>query len=93
VFYECQNFGYELHMLAFGLGATMFYALFLQSRVIPRALAILGIVAAPLALVGTLLLLLGLDVPLAMFIANLPFELCIGAWLVIRGFGEHTAKS
>ena len=83
--YESMNFGYELHMLPFALGATLFYYLFYKSGYLPRWLSLLGIVAAPLALVGTFLNLLGYEVPIVVFILNLPFELGIGLWLLIKG--------
>ena len=76
-------------MLPFALGATMFYYLFYKSGSIPRSLNYLGLVAASLALVGTLLNLFGFDLPLivymVVFLPNLPFELGVGLWLLIKG--------
>lgn len=91
LFYESQSFGYDLHMLPFALGATLFYYLFFNSRVIPRVLALWGLVAAPLALVGTVLTLLGYAVPIVVFLPNLPFELGAGLWLLIVGVRDGTA--
>ena len=85
LFYESQSFGIELHMLPFALGATMFYYLFFKSGFIPRVLSLLGLVAAPLALIGTLFGLLGYNVPLVVFLPNLPFELGVGLWLLVKG--------
>jgi len=85
LFYEAQSFGYDLHMLPFALGATLFYSLLFKSRVIPRALSLLGLIAAPLALIGTLIVLLGYDVPMFVFLPNLPFELATGVWFLIKG--------
>lgn len=96
--YESQSFAYSLHTLAFAAGATIFYSLFARSRVLPRALVVLGLIAAPLALVSELLVLFGVDVPLYLFLPNLPFELGAGLWLVIRpkvaistGLDEHSS--
>lgn len=83
--YESMNFGYELHMLPFALGATLFYYLFYKSGLLPRWLSLLGLVAAPLALIGTFMSLLGYQAPIVVFILNLPFELGIGLWLLIKG--------
>jgi len=87
--FEFQEFGYTLLMLPFALGATMFYYLFYKSGSIPRRLNYLGLVAASLALVGTLLNLFGFDLPLivymVVFLPNLPFELGVGLWLLIKG--------
>ena len=88
LFYESQSFGIELHMLPFALGATMFYYLFFKSGFIPRVLSLLGLVAAPLALIGTLFGLLGYNVPLVVFLPNLPFELGVGLWLMVKGIRD-----
>jgi hypothetical protein len=85
LFYRLQSFGYDLHMLPFALGATLFYYLFLKSRLIPRVLAVWGLIAASLALIGMPFSLLGYDVPIVVFIPNLPFELTIGVWLLVKG--------
>ena len=90
--YEAMNFGYELHMLPFALGATLFYCLFYKSGFLPRGLSLLGIAAAPMALIGSLLGLLGYDLPLILyaivFLPNLPFELGTGLWLMVKGLKE-----
>ena len=89
--YESQSFAYSLHTLAFAAGATIFYFLFARARVLPRALVVLGLIAAPLALVGELLVVLGVDVPLYLFLPNLPFELGAGLWLVFRPQAANSA--
>lgn len=86
--YESADFGDWVHMLPFAVGATLFYYLFFKSGYIPRTLALIGLVVAPLALIGTLLGLLGFDVPIAVLIPNLPFELVIGLWLLIKGISK-----
>jgi hypothetical protein len=86
--YELQSFGYDLHMLPFALGATMFYYLFFKSGFVPRVLSLWGLIAAPLALIGILFALLGYDVPIVVFLPNLPFELTIGVWLMVKGIRD-----
>ncbi len=93
LFNESQQFGYSLHMLPFALGATMFYSLLFKSGYIPKALSLLGLVAAPLALIGILFVLFGYDVPITAFILNLPFELGIGIWLIAKGFNPSAIVS
>lgn len=83
--YETQEFAYAVNMVFFALGGTLFYYLLFQSRYVPRWLALFGLIAAPLALIGTVIELLGYSVPLIVFIPNLPFELTIGLWLLIKG--------
>lgn len=88
---DAMNFGYDLHMLPFALGATLFYSLIFRSRSLPVVLAFLGLIAAPLALAGSLITLLGLKVPIVVFIPNLPFELTAGVVFLIRGFKKSPA--
>ena len=90
LFYESQSFGYWLHMLVFALGATLFYYLFFKSGSIPRVLSLWGLIAAPLAFIGTLFVLLDYKVPLLVFLPNLPFELTIGVWLMVKGMRDSS---
>jgi hypothetical protein len=86
--YESADFGDWLHMLPFALGATLFYYLFFKSGFIPRALSLWGLIAALLAVIGTLFGLLGYDVPIVVFLLSLPFELTIGVWLIVKGIRD-----
>jgi hypothetical protein len=86
--YETQEFAYAMNMVFFALGGTLFYILLFQSRYVPRWLALFGLIAAPLALIGTVIELLGYSVPLIVFIPNLPFELTIGLWLLAKGSAD-----
>lgn len=78
-----------LHMLAFGIGASLFYALLHRSGYLPRWLSIIGLVAAPLSLAGTLLTLLGTNVPLFVHMPNGPFELGMGIWMLVKGISAE----
>ena len=75
-------------MLVFALGATLFYYLFFKSGFLPRVLSLWGLIAAPLALIGILFVLFGYDVPIVVFLPNLPFELTIGVWLMVKGIRD-----
>lgn len=86
--FESQEFAYSLSMVFFTLGGTLFYYLLFKSGYVPKALAIFGLIAAPLALVGELFGLFGINVPLVVFLPNLPFELTIGIWLLIKGIRD-----
>jgi hypothetical protein len=92
LFYETQGFTYSLNMVFFTLGGTLFYYLIHRSRSVPRVLSLFGLIAAPLAFVGTLIELLGYPVPLFVFLPNLPFELAIGLWLVIKGMRGRSER-
>ena len=89
LFYESADFGDWLHALPFALGAILFYYLFFKSGYIPRVLSLWGLIAALLALIGTPFVLFGYDVPMVVFIPNLPFELGIGLWLIVKGIKSY----
>lgn len=64
-----------------------------RSRLVPKALSLVGIIGAPLLIIGYFLILFGvigrLD-PLAGLVA-IPvalFEFSLGAWLVVKGFNS-----
>jgi len=96
LFYELQDFGYFLHMLPYTLGALIFYYLFYKSRLLPRVLILWGLIAISIALIGSLIDLFGFyNVPVFIYIPNLPFDLAIGLWLIvksIRGGSEDIKK-
>ena len=91
LYHGVDRMGYDLHMVPFALGAVLFYYLFVRSGVIPRPLALFGLAAATLALVGSPLVLLGVDVPMVVFVPNLPFELTAGVWFLVVGVGRSVA--
>jgi hypothetical protein len=91
LFYELQDFGYSLHMVPFALGATFFYSLFFRSGFLPRILSLWGLIAAPLALVGIVVSLLGYNVPIVIFLPNLPFELTAGVYLLVKGIRDGSS--
>lgn len=68
----------------------LFYYLIFRSRIIPRWLALWGLVAASLAVVGNVLVIFGYDAPLQVILPNLPFELTTGAWLLVKGINMPT---
>ena len=68
-----------------------------KSRLVPRALSLIGIVGGPVLIAGYLAVMFGLigqDAPLAALSA-LPvflFELSLGIWLVVKGFNHSAAN-
>ncbi len=90
LFYGADRSGYTIHMLFFSLGAILFYYLFYKSRYIPRLLSAWGLVAASLALIATLLAFFDIDLFL-MAVPNLPFEITVGIWLMVKGINYSKA--
>ena len=89
---EAMDFtGETLHMVAFCLGAGLFYALLDRARLVPRVLSLWGLITVPLLLPGTLATVFTSDVPtilLAPFVLYVPFEFVVGLWILVKGIPE-----
>lgn len=84
--FESMNFvGGTLHSLAFCLGATLFYYLLDQSRLVPRALSLWGLITVLPILFGTVLAILGYEIPFIFYVPYVPFEFVIGLWILVKG--------
>jgi len=80
--------GETLHMVAFCLGASLFYALLDRSRLVPRILSLWGLITILLLLPGTLATVFTSELPtilLLPFVLYLPFEFVIGMWILVKG--------
>jgi hypothetical protein len=85
-------------ILAFYLGALMYYSIFYQSKLIPRWLAGWGFVGATLGLVASMLVLFGLIGQLSTIqvVLNLPIgvqEMVLAVWLIVKGFNPSAIAS
>lgn len=81
---------YTIHMFFYCAGGLVWYSLFYRSRYIPRGISLFGIAAVVLASVGIVAELFGAEVPLALYLPLLPFELLIGTWLLVKGIPAGT---
>jgi hypothetical protein len=83
-----MNFGYTLLMVAFGLGAILFYWLLYKSRVIPRVLSLWGLATVAITLVASMFTIFGYEVPFAVYLPYVPFEFVVGIWILVKGLSE-----
>lgn len=90
VAYAAMDDGALLHMLAFCAGAFLFYGLLYKSRAVPRWLAIWGLAAMVSVTVGTICLVLGIEIPFLLFVPYIPFEFFLGIWILIFGIRDET---
>src|SRR6266852_199152 len=81
--------GQTTELLFYCFGGMLWYYLFYKSGYIPRAISLFGLIAVSVALVGLALQFLGHDVSIFVFLPILPFELTIGAWLLLRGIKDE----
>jgi hypothetical protein len=86
---ESMDFvGFTLHMLAFCLGAILFYYLLYKSGVVPRVLSLWGLITVIPLLFGTLAAIFDYQVPFIIAIPYIPFEFVIGVWILVKGIPE-----
>jgi hypothetical protein len=81
----------ELAVLAFGVGAIMYYWVFYRSRLVPRWLSAWGLVAVVSLMASVLLVMFGLAEPMSttQIVLALPIflqEMVLAVWLIAKGF-------
>jgi hypothetical protein len=78
VVYEAMEFaGGTLHMLAFCLGAILFYFLLDKARLVPRWLSLWGLITTFPMLIGTVAQIFGYVMPFVFYVPYAPFELAL----------------
>ena len=85
---KVREWGNTIGAALFSLGSTLFSYLLLRGRMVPVALAWLGVVASVLLVLGLPLQLagfLGGPVTWLMWLPMLVFEVVLGLWLLIKG--------
>lgn len=94
VAYDSMEFaGGTLRMLAFCMGALMFYVLLDRSRIVPRWLSLWGLIALLPLVIGTFTQMVGSTFPFFLYVPYVPFELFIGIWVLVRGVGNETTST
>jgi hypothetical protein len=79
----------------FAVGSTLFSYLFLRGRIIPVALAWLGVLASVLLVVALPLQIAGVlggSITQLMFLPMLAFEIPLGLWLLIKGVATPATR-
>jgi hypothetical protein len=85
-------------LLAFCLGAFLYYYIFYQTRLVPRWLSGWGLVAIALLVVAVVSVMFGLIGPLSTFqvVLALPIavqEMALAVWLIVKGFDASATAS
>ena len=71
-------------MIPFGVGAILFYYLLMKAKVLPKWLALWGLITVPLILVCVTLQTFGVAIPFALFVPYVPFEFFTGVYILIK---------
>ncbi len=85
-------------LLAWCLGALMYYSIFYQSKLIPRWLSGWGLAGVTLTILASLLVMFRLIIPFGTIqgIMNLPIalqEMVLAIWLIVKGFNPSAIAS
>ena len=88
----------QLGVIAFTLGGLMYYAVFFQSRLIPRWLSGWGILGVALSLAAAVLTIFGQIIPFStvFILMQLPIglqEMVLAVWLIAKGFYPSAVAS
>ena len=88
----------EVAVLAFGVGALMYYWVFYRTRLLPRWLSAWGILAVVSVMTSGVLVMLGLAEPMSttQIVLAAPIgvqEMVLAVWLIARGFGPSAVPS
>jgi len=88
----------QLSMIAFTIGALMYYIVFYQSKLVPRWLSGWGLLGAALTLASAVLAIFGLLIPLSpvFIVFNLLIlvqEMVLAVWLIVKGFNPSAIAS
>ena len=88
VLLHAKQYAYQIGMSTLGVSGLMLCSTLYRARLIPRVLAIWGLVGYGIILVGMLSEIagLGLGVELASSLPGGLWEVFIGVWLLARGF-------
>jgi hypothetical protein len=85
--------GMTLHMWFYCVGGLLWYYMFYRSNYIPRVISLFGLIAVVLGLGSVVFQLLGYEVSILVSLPLLPFEVAIGAWLLLKGIREKQPQA
>ena len=89
---QADVYAYEIGMMAVGVAGTMLCTVFYRATLVPRPVAVWGLVGYLLLLSGSALQVLGFDLRLVHTIPGGLWELFIGVWLIAKGFEARPAS-
>jgi len=85
-------------LLAFSIGALLYYIIFYRTKLVPRWISVWGLVAAITSIVSCVLATVGFIAPFSteqvvIAIPMLPQEMVLAAWLIVKGFNPSVIAS
>jgi hypothetical protein len=83
---QAHTSAYETAMIAVGVAGVILCSAFVRMALVPRPVAVWGLVGYAILLGGSAVQLLGIDLQLLHTIPGGLRELFIGVWLIVKGF-------
>jgi hypothetical protein len=88
----------ELGVIAFTVGALMYYYVFYQSKLVPRFISGWGLLGVAISLAAALLTISGQIIPFStvFILLNVPIglqEMVLAVWLIVKGFNPSAIAS
>lgn len=85
-------------LLAFSIGALLYYIIFYRAKLVPQWLSVWGLVATIFSMTSVALVTVGLIAPFSttQIILNLPIlpqEIVFAVWLIVKGFNPSAIAS
>ncbi len=91
--YEAYYWVHFLMLMLYSVGGAVLYAFFFRTLLLPRWLAVWGLLAALIVFLGGALQMAGISVSILFFVQNGVFMLAFMAFLLIFGFRKNTLIS
>ena len=88
VFTQANLYSYEIGMSAVGVAGLILCSMFYKTQLVPRLLAVWGLVGYAILLFGSVLQILGFNLSSIHAIPGGLWELSIGVWLITKGFSS-----
>jgi len=90
---QANLYAYQIGMIFVGLAGLMLCYMFYRAKLVPRFVAVWGLVGYASILVGSVLEVLGFDLHMIQTIPGGLWELFIGVWLIAKGFNSSAFVS
>jgi hypothetical protein len=85
---KANLYAYEFAMITVGVAGFILCSMFYRAQLVPRLLAVWGLIGYAILLVGSVLQVLGLNLNSIQAIPGGLWELFIGVWLIAKGFNS-----
>ncbi len=93
VFMEGQLYAYNIAMITLGISGLILCYSFYKSKLIPRSLAVWGLVGYAVILCGSVVEVMGFNLLSIHAIPGGLWEMFIGVWLIVKGFNSSAFVS